>query len=122
MADTFKFESAEQAQSCRILARTIDGTKAEAKVVTGVVNNTYILIVKGKKPYLNMKVFLVPRTYIRVPEYWGIEVLGCISGIALPAVGAYDEFLPLEGLRGTKGIEIIWSGGDTEKIDVPPKK
>jgi len=38
-------------------------------VVPGIVTNTYILIVKGKKPYLNMRVFLSPLTYVRVPEY-----------------------------------------------------
>ncbi len=118
----YDFVSAEPAKSCRLLARMIDDTKAEARVVPGIVNNTYILIVKGKKPYLNMKVVLAPLTYVRQPEYWAIEVLGCISGISLPAVGAYDEFLPLDGIRGTKGIEVIWSGGETEKIDVPPKK
>lgn len=118
---TYSFESAEPAKSCRLLARTIDDTKAEAKVVPGIVTNTYILIVKGKKPYLNMRVLLAPLTYVRVPEYWGIEVLGCISGISLPTVGIYEEFLPLDGIRGTKGIEVIWSGGEAEKIDIPPK-
>jgi hypothetical protein len=115
----YRFESAEPAKSCRLLARTIDDTKAEAKVVTGIINDTYILIVKGKKPYLNMKVLLSPLTYIRQPEYWGIEVLGCVPGIVLPTIGVYEEFLPLDGIRGTKGIEVIWSGGETEKIDVP---
>jgi hypothetical protein len=121
MENIFKFENSEPGNSCRILARTIDGAKAEAKVVPGIVNDTYILIVKGKKPYLNMRVRLSPLTYVRQPEYWGIEVLGCVSGISLPTVGTYEEFLPLDGVRGTCGIEVMWSGGDTEKIDVPPK-
>ena len=118
----YDFASAEPAKSCRLLARTVDATKAEIRVVPGIVNDTYILIAKGKKPILNMKVVLAPLTYVRQPEYWAIEVLGCISGISLPAVGTYDEFLPLDGIRGTKGIEVIWSGGDTEKLDVPPKR
>jgi hypothetical protein len=117
----FTFEGAEPTKSCRLLARTVDDTRAEAKVVTGIVNNTYILIVKGKKPYLNMKVLLSPLTYVRQPEYWGIEVVGCVPGVVLPAIGTYEEFLPLDGIRGTKGIEVIWSGGETEKIAVPPK-
>ncbi|MFT3883382.1 MAG: hypothetical protein QM703_27490 [Gemmatales bacterium] len=120
MNPAYQFESAEQSNSCRLLARIIDGTKAEAKVVPGIVNNTYILIVKGKKPYLNMKVLLSPLTYVRQPEYWGIEVLGCVPGIVLPAIGAYEEFLSLDSIRGTKGIEVIWAGGQTEKINVPP--
>lgn len=118
----YKFEEAEGAKSCRLLARTIDGTKAEAQVVPGIVNNTYILIVRGKKPYLNMRVSLAPLTYVRQPEYWGIEVIGCVPGIHIPTVGTYEEFLPLDGIRGTKGIEVIWSGGEVERIDVPPKK
>ena len=116
----YSFNDAEPAKSCRLLRRTIDETKAEASVVPGTVSNTFILIVKGKKPYLNMKVFLSPLTYVRQPEYWGIEVLGCVPGIMLPAIGVYDEFLPLDGIRGTKGIEVVWADGETERIDVPP--
>ena len=52
---------------------------AEANVVPGIVNNTFILIVKGKKPYLNMRVLLAPLIYARQPEYWGIEVIGCLD-------------------------------------------
>ena len=120
MESDFKFEKAELGSSCRILPRTIDGAKAEARVVPGIVNNTYILIVKGKKPYLNMKVRLSPLTYVRQPEYWGIEVLGCVSGISLPTIGTYEVFLPLDAVRGTCGIEVVWANGVIERIDVPP--
>ncbi len=111
-------ENADPSKSCKLLARTIDGTAADAIVSPGIVNNTFILIVKGKKPYLNMKVVLSPLTYVQEPEYWGIEVLGCVAGIVLPTVGRYDEFLPLDGIRGTKGIEIIWANGETQLITV----
>lgn len=121
MKKVYKFENAEPGNSCRILARTIDDTSAVAQVVPGIVNNTYFLIVKGKKPYLNMRVRLSPLIYVQQPEYWGIEVLGCVSGILLPTIGTYDESLPLDGIRGKLGIEVIWSDGETEKIDVPPK-
>nr|AKB95224.1 hypothetical protein [uncultured bacterium] len=121
MTKVYKFEHAEPGNSCRILGRAIDDTSAVARVVQGIVNNTYILIVNGKKPYLNMRVRLSPLTYVQQPEYWGIEVLGCVSGILPPTIGTYDESLPLDGIRGTVGIEVIWSDGDTEKIDVPPK-
>ena len=119
---TYDFDKAELSKSCRLLGRTIDGTKALSQVVPGIVNNTYILVVSGKKPFLNMSVSLRALTYTRQPDYWGIEVLGYITGIRLPAIGTYHEFLPLDSIRGTKGIEVIWSGGETEKIDVPPKK
>jgi len=121
MGEVYNFETAEQSKSCRLLARTIDGFKAQAQVVPGFVNDTYFAIVQGKKPYLNMTVTLSPLTYVRQPEYWGIEVIGCVSGIVLPAIGSYDEHLSLDGIRGTKGIEIIWANGETERFPVPTK-
>lgn len=53
-------------------------------------------------------------------EYWGIEVVGSLHGIGLPATGPYTVFLPLDGIIGTKGIEVI---GATKKLQiaVPPK-
>jgi hypothetical protein len=39
----------------------------------------YALVVRGTKPYLNMKVKLVPLVYVRRPEYWGIEWSGAFA-------------------------------------------
>ena len=90
----------------------------EVDVRPGIVPNTFILIVTGTKPYMNMKVKLVPLVYIRQPEYWGIEVTGTLPGIGLPALALYTVSIPLDGIRGTKGIEVI--GANTKKqIDVP---
>ncbi len=90
----------------------------EAKVVPGIVPDTFILIVSGTKPYLNMKVELIPRVYVKRPTYWGIEVIGTLPGIALPTVAPYTVSIPLDGIRGTKGIEVI--GANAKKqIDVP---
>jgi hypothetical protein len=75
------------------------------------------LIVAGKKPYLNMTVKLSPVIYIQQPEYWEIEVTDCHSGIALPAIGAYHEFLPLDQIRGTKGVEVKWAD-DCQRFDI----
>ena len=116
----YKIENAPPSQSCRILSRTIDGYRAEAVVRPGFVTNTFILIVNGKKPYLNMKVRLSPLIYIRQPEYWGIEVVGCTDGVLIPAVGAYEEFLPLDHVRGTKGVEVIWADNQVERFDIGP--
>ena len=113
------WNEAEVGRSSRILPRTIDGTEAEARVVPGIVENTFFLIVHGKKPFLNMAVRLVPLAYVVQPEFWGIEVLGNVSGIGLPAIGTYSEHLPLDGIRGKRGIEVIWSGGNSVQIDVP---
>lgn len=95
------FTELPQAEACRL----IDFTDVEVR--PGFVPNTYILIVSGTKPYMNMAVELVPRVYIRQPEYWGIEVVGCLPGIGLPAEAPYTVSLPLDGIRGTEGIEVI---------------
>jgi hypothetical protein len=109
-----------ESRSCRVIPRTIDGTKATAEVVGGFVNNTFFLVVAGKKPYLNMKVTLSPVVYIQQPEYWEIEVVGCTPGIILPTIGVYHETLSLDSYRGKKGIEVVWAD-DRCRIDLPLK-
>jgi len=85
--------------------RLINFTKA--RVVPGIVPNTWILIVSGTKPCLNMTVRLSPRIYIVQPEFWGIEVVGSVPGFCLPATAPYTVSLPLNGILGKKGIEVI---------------
>jgi hypothetical protein len=112
-----KFETLPQPSSCRL----IDFDKDRTDVRPGIVNGTYILIVRGTKPFLNMQVNLVPLVYIRQPEYWGIEVTGCLpGGIGLPAIEPYTVTLPLNGTIGTEGIEII-GANCSEKILVSVK-
>jgi hypothetical protein len=96
-----KLAATQAAQS----VRRLNFTKAEVR--PGIVNNTFFLIVSGTKPYLNMQVRLSPLIYIRKPEYWGIEVIGTLSGIGLPALAPYHVFISLDGIIGTKGIEVI---------------
>ena len=96
------------------------------------------LVVSGMKPDPAMRVALIPRRYIRQPEYWGIEVVGlppepgesepgeAEPGEAppepalLPAYGTvpYQVELLLEGVTGTSGVEVI-GANKTEKLDVP---
>lgn len=103
-----------QAASTRLIPFT------KCKVVPGFVPGTYFVIVEGTKPCLNMEVTLVPLIYIKRPEYWGIEVIGTLpSGICLPATAKYHVFLPLQGVTGTKGIEVIGSN-KKKKHRVPP--
>ena len=97
--------------------RLINFTRAQ--VVVGIVPNTYILVVSGTKPYLNMTVELSPLVYVRRPEYWGIEVVGSLPGIGLPTTAPYTVALPLDGVLGTKGIEVI-GASRKKKINVPP--
>src|SRR5690242_14891993 len=85
--------------------RLINFTRA--RVVPGIVPCTFFLIVSGTKPYLNMTVELSPLIYIRQPEYWGIEVVGALHGIGIPVTAPYTVFIPLNGILGTKGIEVI---------------
>ncbi|MQS39003.1 hypothetical protein [Streptomyces katsurahamanus] len=81
-------------------------------------HHSYVLVVSGTKPFLNMRVQLSPRIYIEQPEYWGIEVLGDLSGFGLPALGPYTVTLPLNDLFGSKGIEVI-GANTSKKLDRP---
>ena len=108
------FLSAPACQSVRLISFKT------AKVVPGIVPQTWILLVSGTKPYVNMTVELSPLVYIRRPEYWGIEVIGSLPGIGLPTTAPYTVALPLDGIIGTKGIEVI-GAKKKQKIDVPPK-
>lgn len=79
----------------------------------------FVLTVSGEKPYMNMEVGLEPLVYIRQPEYWGIEVVGHLpGGIGLPVVTPYTVSIPLSGIMGTRGVEVI-GGTRSEKMDVP---
>jgi hypothetical protein len=105
--------------------RTADSSRlipfTDSRVVPGVVTGTYILIVTGEKPFLNMEVSLIPRIYVVQPEYWEIEVVGVLSGIGLPATEPYSVFISLEAIRGTRGITVV---GNSQEIsfDVPPSQ
>jgi hypothetical protein len=79
----------------------------------------FILRVSGTKPYLNMDVELVPLVYIRQPEYWGIEVVGSLRGIGLPALAPYTVSIPLASILGTRGIEVI-GATRSERFDLVP--
>jgi hypothetical protein len=109
-----EFLNAPAASSVRLIDYT------EARVVPGIVPRTWILVVSGTKPYLNMTVELSPLVYKRRPEYWGIEVVGSLPGLGLPTTAPYNVALPLEGINGTKGIEVI-GAKKSQKIAVPPK-
>ncbi|MFG1685629.1 hypothetical protein ACGFNP_36090 [Nonomuraea sp. NPDC049269] len=91
----------------------------EARVIPGIIPNTFILVVRGEKPYLNMRVELVPLRYVHRPDYWGIEVTGRLpGGIGLPVTTPYTASLPLDGILGYRGIEVI-GATSSKRIDVP---
>ena len=109
----FTFPQNPASESCRRL----DFEAAE--IVQGIAPDTFFLIVKGKTPCINMEVTLSPLIYIICPEYWGIEVIGCLpTGICLDEVGNYDKTIPLTGITGSVGIEVI-GATKREKRKVP---
>jgi hypothetical protein len=67
----------------------------------------FVLRVSGTKPVANMTVQLVPLVFIQQPEYWGIEVVGSVPEIVLPALAPYEVSLAVTSFIGTKGIEVI---------------
>lgn len=104
--------STQQASSGRIIAFD------DAQVVPGIVNGTYFLIVSGQAPCLNMAVSLMPLIYVSCPEYWEIEVVGTLpSGFCLTAVRPYVATIPLTGITGSEGIEVVGSNG-RKRFDV----
>ncbi|SDT88371.1 hypothetical protein [Stappia sp. ES.058] len=96
-----KLQAQPASQSCRL----IDFDKAELQTEDG--GKRLFLVVSGEKPTVSMRVELRPLYYVMQPEYWGVEVVGCVSGIVLPAVAPYTEALDVTHTMGTKGIEVI---------------
>jgi hypothetical protein len=75
------------------------------------------LVVAGQKPFANMQVSLNPLRYAQKPEYWGIEVVGCMPPIGQPAIVPYVVELDLAGYIGTRGNEVI-GASHTERIEL----
>lgn len=108
----FNLAANPAAQSCRLI------DFKEAKVFPGFFPNTWFLVVSGEKPCINMDVSLVSLVYVKCPDYWGIEVVGCLPhGICLPTTGKYQVTIPLAAITGSKGIEVIGARG-RKKIKV----
>ena len=78
-----------------------------------------MLVVSGRKPYLNMEVELVPVVYVQQPEYWEIEVVGRMRGFGPPAVAPYTATLHIDSAMGKRGVEVV---GATRRLrlDVQP--
>jgi hypothetical protein len=106
------FEALPHPSSCRLISFDT------AEFVPGFVPKTFFLIVTGIKPWLTMTVELSPLIYIRQPEYWGIEVVGCQHGIGLPTTAPYHVALDISHLLGTKGIKVI-GAASKKQIKVP---
>jgi hypothetical protein len=103
------------AQSCVL----IDFERADAISLMIYPPPPPVLVVSGRKPWANMQVSLNPLRYMKQPEYWGIEVVGCMPPIGQPAIIPYVVELSLAGITGTAGIEVI-GAGHTERIELAP--
>ncbi len=99
-------------------SRLIDFERAELHILESFPPQ-FVLAVSDVKPFLNMEVELVPLVYVRQPEYWEIEVVGRLRGIALPALARYTATLRLDGFTGTRGVEVL-GATRRERFDVPP--
>ena len=75
-----------------------------------------MIVVGGIKHWLNLRVELVPRCYQTCPEFWGIEVVGALPGYGVRALVDYNVFFPLDGIGGTKGIEIIGASKSERRL------
>jgi len=78
----------------------------------------FVLEVSGTKPYVNMDVALEPLVYVRQPEYWEIEVVGKLAGIGLPVATPYRVSIRLNGIIGTRGVEVV-GASRRQRFDVP---
>jgi hypothetical protein len=107
------FSELSAPQACRV----IEFEKAEVVTLESDPPQ-HLLTVSGTKPWLYMTVELMPLIYIRRPEYWGIEVVGCLKGISPAVLAPYQVSMNLSGVLGTKGIEVIGSN-KREKIEIP---
>ncbi len=91
----------------------------KATIRPGFIKDTWFLNVAGTKTWSNIQVTLNPMIYIHKPDYWEIEVVGCISGVGIPVNEPYIVTIPLEGITGHKGIEVV-GAMKREKLVVPP--
>ena len=67
-----------------------------------------------------MDVALVPFVYVRQPEYWEIEVVGTLRGPALPVPTPYSVSIRLDGILGTRGVEVV-GATRRQRFDVPER-
>lgn len=108
-----QFDALPRTDSCRL----IDFENSDVR--PGIVGGTYFLTVTGRKPCMNMRVELIPRVYVAQPEYWGVELVGCLpGGICLTAEAPYTVSIPLHGITGKKGIEVV-GATRRKRHDVP---
>jgi len=82
----------------------------KAVVDAGQEPGSLVLTVTGDKPrdaQRGSPVKLEPVAYTTQPEYWKIEVLWDSANANLPMVTPFTVSISLDGIRGTKGVEVV---------------
>src|SRR5579871_4329390 len=82
----------------------------KAVVAPGETPICMVLTVSGDKPRDapgGAKVKLEPLKYEAQPEYWKVEVLWDPANASVPFVTPFKVSIPLDGIRGIKGIEVV---------------
>jgi len=104
---------------CSKLERTVDGTRATAMIRPGFLDDTFFLLLDGKKPHGNTWVELKPVTYVQQPEYWQIDVVECRNAVVATAVISPYGFDPQEisKFMGKKGVELHWANGEILRLE-----
>ncbi|HEX7270906.1 MAG TPA: hypothetical protein VF420_02020 [Casimicrobiaceae bacterium] len=96
------FDSLPFAQACR----RVDFDFVEVRE-PGSAGGSRLLLVSGVKAWADLRVTLEPLPCREMPEFRVIEVVGRLTGSGLPALVDFCVALPLETVRGCKGIEIV---------------
>jgi hypothetical protein len=103
------FESLPCAQACR----RIDFDLIEVREPT---RGGRLLLVSGIKQWADLRVTLEPMTYRETPDFWVIEVVGRLAASGLPALVDFCVALPLDSVRGRRGIEIVGATKSERRI------
>ena len=107
--------SAQQTARAPKTCRVIDFQDAQIHVGINPGQPPY-LTVAGEKPSRATEVSLHPVEYIRQPEYWEWEVVGC-SGVDIQVMTHFAVTVQLKGNIGTKGIVVV-GATESKQFDV----
>ena len=112
------FDSLPFARACR----RVDFDFVEVREPAGA-SGSRLLLVSGVKAWADLRVTLEPLAFRETPEFRVIEVVGRLTGSGVPALVDFSVALPLETVRGSKGIEIVGATKSERRLlgaDVAP--
>jgi hypothetical protein len=78
-----------------------------------------LLLVSGVKTWADLRVTLEPLPCREMPEFRVIEVVGRLTGTGLRALVDFSVALPLEAVRGSRGIEIVGATKSERRVLSP---